>query len=325
MDQQKTLPKWLTYTLLGVAIILIASAVLRVLTPKKEVAQTPLTTTNYDQTTSNFSNLTYTGPRIDVPLSLNTAQVKIADYKEKLKTNLIARFNLKQIQDYDVWTSENWALTIEDGDRFIISNNQKTIPVLSGTISLIQATSVAQKFLDEYLSQYQVTPLSNQAEYFEGQYGDPAKTTASKAQAIKVVFGYAIDEYPVFYENSANNFIEIYVDSNETITKASFSTIDISLENTDTKPGLSPQMALEIANQTNQAAIINTGYESPAILDFSNITSGEFDVVEIEYRVDPTQNLAYPFYRFSGFVTDGENQSFSAELITPAIEVFSTQ
>lgn len=325
MKPQKTLPKWLTYTIIGVVVTLMISAVLNVLTPEDTVDSTPLITTNYDQTTSNFSNLTYDGPGVDIPINFNIAQVKISDYKEKLKTDLISQFNLKQIEDYDVWTSDSWALTIEGVNRFSISNNQKTIPSLKGTISLAQATTIAQKFLDKYLPQYQVASLSNQAEYFEGQYGDPAKTIAGKAQAIKVVFGYAIDDYPVFYENSANNFIEIYVNANEEITKASFSTIDVSLENTEVRASLSLRIALELANQTNQAAIINTGYESPAILDFTNITSGKFDSVKIEYRVDPTQNLVYPFYRFSGFITNDKNQLISVELITPAIEVFQTQ
>jgi len=321
MTQQSTFPKWITYTLIGVVIILIASAILNVLTPEDKVVSTPLTTTNYDQTSSEFSNLIYTGPAIEVPASLSIAQATLINYEKKLKIKLIEQFNLKEIEDYDVWTSEDWALTVDpEGNRFTIGSQLFTSS-LSKTITHSKAVSVAKVFLDTHLPQYQVNPLIDQAEYFEDQYGDPAKTTPSKAKSIKVAFGYSINGYPVFYRDNTENFIEIYVDSNKNIRKASFSTNDISLKNIGTKPALSPQVALQLANQTNRASIINVGYESPAILDFSNIISGEFDTVSIEYRVDPEQNLAYPFYHFSGFLIDGDNKSFSGEIITPAIEI----
>ncbi|MBU2543343.1 hypothetical protein KJ707_02175 [Patescibacteria group bacterium] len=322
-QRQPTPPKWIIYTFIGIAIALIVSAVLNVLTPKEKINQTPLTTTNYDQTTSKFSNLSYTGSAIEVPANLDIAQATIINYEKKLRADLIKQFSLKQIQSFDVWTSEDWALTIEaNSGRFILSN-QETIQVSGGTIALSHATAISQKFLDEYLPQYQVTPLAKQVEYFEGQYGDPAKTTANKAQIIKVAFGYEINNYPVFYKNNVDNFIEVYVDVNEKIRKVSFSTVDISLKNVGAKPALSPQTALQLANQTNQAAIINTGYQTPVKLDLSNIKSGEFSSVSIEYRVDPEQNLVYPFYRFIGSITDTKDQSFPAELITPAIEIVS--
>lgn len=323
INQKPPLPKWVTYTLIGVAIALIVSAILNIMTPN-EVNKTPLTTTNYDQTTSEFSNLTYTGSPIDIPSNFNIAQASISDHKEELKNKLIQQFDLKQVQAFDVWTSAEWALTVDEENRFTLSSQEAALSLIR-KITLSQATTVAQKFLDKFLPQYQVTSLPNQTEYFEGQYGDPAQTTSDKAQIIKVVFGYAIDQYPVFYKSSSDNFVEIFVDANGEIRKASFSTLDISLKEIDSKPALSPQVALQLVNQTNQAAIINTGYETPVELDLNTITSGKFDSVVIEYRVDPEQNLAYPFYRFNGFVTDSESQSLSAEIITPAIEVISTR
>jgi len=320
MKQQTTLPKWMIYTVIGVVITLIISAILNILTPEEQVASTPLINTNYDQTRSQFSNLTYTGPAIEVPNNFSVTQVRITDYKQEIKPKLIDQLGLKEIKDYDIWTNEDWGLTIDEDTNRLSVSSQAFTPSLSKKITYSEATVVAQEFLQRYLPQYQVTPIPGQAEYFEGQFGDPAKTTTHQAKIIKIAFGYTIDNYPIFYKNNIDNFVEIYVDSNKNIRKASFSTNDVSLEKTDTKPSLSPQLALELANQTNKAAIINTGYESPVVLDFSNIISGEFNSVLIEYRVDPEQNLAYPFYHFSGTLVDDQNQPFSGEIITPAIE-----
>jgi len=219
ISQQSTFPRWITYTIIGIIITLVISAILNILTPKEQIAPTPLTNTNYDQTSSEFSNLTYTGPTIETPINLNIAQTTITNYEQELKLKLIKEFNLKQIQDFDVWTNDDWALTIEKNkSRFIISSQIFT-QSLNKFIALNETTIVAQKFLNSYLPQDQVIPLANQAEYFEDQFGEPAKTAAGKAKIIKVVFGYSIDNYPVFYKDNIDNFIEIYVDSNKNIAR----------------------------------------------------------------------------------------------------------
>lgn len=296
---------------------------LRVLTPQPGVPPTKISATNFDQSNSNFSNLKYEGENIHIPDSLGIYEVSSQNHKEELIARFIEEFGLQPTKSPNVWVGKNWALTINNSSGRYHLSNQLFNNNLDKNITYQNGVEVAQKFLEKYFNELNFSPIPEETEYFEGQHGDPAKTTSRKAKIIKLAFGYTIESFPVFYQSNSENFIEVYINSDKDILKVSFSPNTSSFNKIGATKTLTPTHSIQVANQTNRASIINTGYDSPIIIDFKNILEGSLRRVMVEYRIDTESKLAYPFYRFEGVLTDNNNQVFDAEIIAPAIELLS--
>jgi hypothetical protein len=107
------------------------------------------------------------------------------------------------------------------------------------------------------------------------------------------------------------------------IQKAAISPIYLQPELLFTTKLLSPQEVVDKINQNDNAAIIVISQEEIIPHEITDIQSGTLKTVKLEYRFDNQLKLIYPFYRFSGDLTNNQNQLITADIISPAIAVDS--
>jgi len=114
--------------------------------------------------------------------------------------------------------------------------------------------------------------------------------------------------------------IKVMINADLKIQKLVFPTTMIDLKTIDQKSTISVNQAVKNINN-NIGSIIYSEVSWIDSGDISEITSGKMDRVQLEYRLDKEINLAYPFYRFYGTITNKDNIPMKAEIITPAITI----
>jgi hypothetical protein len=309
---------------LGLAgFLLAASALLRYLTPvSTQVTETEFVTTNLDDTSSQFTNITYTGEQPSFPKELPLAQTVSAE-------NAITQVLDRMRQAFSLTTSPR-STNVWDGPEFSLSYvkqlnqyhlDRNTGSVAEGTIELTAAQPVAEAFMKEFFGEFNLVAIPQAARYYSSQTHFE-ETSPDQAQMIIIPFAYTVSGYPVFYENASTYPFEVLINAQKTVHKVAFFPQFLSLEETRAASLISIETALANINR-NKAAVIAVSQDNVLQTSLETIANGEMHSVSLEYRFDPATKFSYPFYRFAGQAFDKDNQPIEIELITPAIAITS--
>lgn len=330
--QQKKPPKWLSILLIITIILLIVSAVLRSLTPvAPTIPPSKLNQgQNANQQTSSFANIEFVGAYPQTPDQLPVAVVNTKGFQVELERQLVETFNLIKDPDFSVWTGPNYSLSLQDNQYYIlsknISNETRANQETSKTIGLTEALKVSEDFIDQHLPQHQVEAFAQEALFLDGgnefyQNTSSAKTDSKQSESVLIPFNYALQGYPIFYADNHLSFVEIIVGAEKIVTKATFNTVGLEQKSLTQLSLLSIDEVLMRVNQMNQARLVSFSHQYADQLTIDEIKQAKLEAVKLEYRVDPENSLAYPFYRFSGQFTNKKGQNFTGELIAPAVKV----
>lgn len=325
--QTKRQVRWPIIVIVVAVIVWLAAIILRLLTPASSkqaiVPTTPFVTTNYNNSTTVYNKVTFTGKEISVPATFSVATFQNAENinEQHVIDKIVAQYNLKQsTQVSQVWQGPQYAMTYDqDNQRYnlhkIISttDSQKTFPKIT---NFDQTTQVAQSFINSLLPGLNLKPAQDSFTYFNN---GPESIEVSKDQAelVNIKFYYLIDNLPILYAKKSDPSFDVTVDAQNTLLSMTFYPQFINFQIIGTRASIPIEKALSNI-QNNQAAIVNVQNYKTAI-DLKSLNDVTLDSVTLEYRADDTSKLVYPFYHFRGQATDSFGDRLNIQVITPAV------
>ncbi|HYD34877.1 MAG TPA: hypothetical protein VD999_02320 [Vitreimonas sp.] len=311
--------RWLWYLLAFALVGIVIALTLRLLTPPiSEVPTTEFTTANADGSTTNFAGFRYVGEPFTQPATLPLLSATPFATAE-IESEIVNDFQLQpHPSSKGLWVGDRYSLS-KDVNTGELSLTQDVVATDSaGIITKTEALDISQGFVDEYLSALELKALENQITYYAAAV-ESEEVDSSQAQMARVPFSYVFEDIPVFFNYQANPPVVIIVNARQQVQSATF-TPSYSLTRANQNVELiSVNEALENLTNRNQGSII-AAYDDTALpLDIRDVADGEMTSVSLEYRTDSKSNLAYPFYHFTGTAKNTTQDSFTIEVLTPAV------
>lgn len=331
LNKLKKSPVIKTVFIAGIIVLLI----LLFLTIILSRPSTPPTTQPNDQTipsetSSQSLNITYDGED-----SITIKQANIYRIDETSENNIfpivevvekiIDRYSLQPVYDEKtvaVYASEDHTLNISmiKQNLNFSRNNPSGEPT---AIDQDQAVKAAQDFIKTFLPEQNLYPITENIEYFSGDYHLQPSTKIS-ANVVLIPFSYNLDGIPLYYESDSTPFLTILVNSKLQIQKMNIETKQFASNKAGTANIIPLSETINNINQKQLGTIISYSETSQILANeptLSTIKQGSLKTAQLEYRVDSNRNLIYPFYRFEGTLADANGIEFEGEIITPAINI----
>lgn len=314
-------PFWKNWKyILGLFIVfaLIITSIIRVITPNEP----DVPASNFAQTSINtvdkpiIQGITFSGMFTPENKDYTVYSAQQINTTDTLIPALTEKYNLQPLANVPgVWNGPEYSLTFDPEQNNYSFFKNARIEVVE-RIQPTRALDIATAFLAE-VGITTATPFMANAQYFE----DPVEMTPTnefKAEIIVVPFAPSIEGVPLIFNKATFFPYQVMINSSYEVQKLTFQPYTYSASPLRQRPLITIDQAL--ANiQAGKGAIIGVGlvdYTSPTL---NEIVSGDLQTATLEYRLDPDLQLLYPFYRFTGTLTNRQNQSFSADLFTPAI------
>lgn len=321
---------WLIGLAVFVCLGIFFSTIIKIITPQEQVVvQSDFVSQNITETTSGFDNLTLSVSESQLSLLPKKLPVFTVTHSDKtsqiIKERLISQYGLKREDQDSIWLGSKYYMTFlpENSEYFLAS--QKTENLLA-EISLSEAKAACESFMNPLISDQpiQLEMIEDEVEYFEGKF-QFTPSTKINATWIRIPYSLSHQGYPFFLKNNNRFPISCLVSSAPAVHKFRFQDAFYELGSSRQQLSLiSPASAILNLNEKGLGSIIyaekQTSNPEHKGLNLSNIKSGDLKSVSIEYRIDPDQSTAYPFYKFTGEIVNSQGESLSAKIITPAVE-----
>lgn len=314
--------KWVKYLVAFSLVGFLVTLVLRSLTPQEVILpKTDFISKNIHDKKTTFSKITYSGSPLETPEKLLVLSVVENPLMiETVKDSLIKRFGLTQNKNLKtIWSGENHGLSYNEvADQYTF---YKVAPVKQAVVTdTNRAIQVAEDFIKSNFTNIQTTIIQSDIKYLEGEI-EMEETTQNQASAVMVPFTYSMGAVPIFTKQNPTPLFLVTVNSAYEVQEITFHPDFFQIAPTENWVKI---ISLEeaVANiNKNEATIIDYYREDSSFFDINIMESGDLTEVKLEYRVDPEQKVAYPFYRFTGklFPTDGKE--ITAEIMTPAVKL----
>jgi hypothetical protein len=316
-----TQKKWPFLLVVFFFVGLLITFILRLITPSEVVIpKSEFITTNSTGDSTNFDNIRFTGnfilPVASLPLLTIQPSQTTLDY---VREQLIENYQLDQVVGVSgLWRGKTHVLSYNEyEDEFIFYKN------IAPDDSLIQesqsAIRSATTFVQATFPNLSLVAQLENIIYFQG-LEELEETTPAQASAVQVSFTYFEEGVPVYLEHEKTATITVIINSFYEVQKVVFQPHFINIVPSKQKINLIDLgTALENINQRNEASIISAFETEAGLFSLEQVKSGTLTSATLEYRGDLENNFAYPFYRFSGELTNQAGQTIQAEIITPAI------
>jgi hypothetical protein len=316
--------RWVWYLIGITAITLIAAAVIRQLTPQAPVIPTTdFVLNNRDGSRTQFSNMTFVGTPPEFPKQISIAQVQPTDVTEEaIKNQLLQTYNLTaHSKAPSLWINPPYSLSFTRSTHQYILLNNTPISSTSGQFTKINQTQAVQQAQQLLLQIVPNIPLVAQTEsiQFIASEDETRNAPPTEAPLIEIPFAYAVDGYPVMYEKNTEFPFSVVLTASYDLKKLTFLPQFIAVKPLQKTSLISLDAAVANINSNKGSIIYSVSQGSPSFT-LDSLSSGRLTSVMLEYRVDPTLNLAYPFYRFAGTAITSQNETVKIEVITPAVE-----
>ncbi len=306
-----------------VIILLTVAAVLRVLTPQSQpIPATPFVSENRNKTTTVYEGVTYTGPEKNLPKQLDIA---IADApqttEQKTLDTFIQNFHLvldsDAPKDMPIWrANENMLYKDETSARYsFLAQSSQTLE--DGRVDKDAAITAAQNFIKTYFPNLELSSQTDAIEYLDTHSFDIDAAPPEKANSVKVNFAYSINGFPLFFSKERDFPFQVMVNHANEIFRVDFFPQFIAPRVTGQRSVISLQTAVTQIQQ-GKAAVIAANFtkEQLKLAELKNVTLTD---VSLEYRLDPSTQVIFPFFRFIGTATNEIGDNLTVEIITPAV------
>ena len=318
----------LIYLGIFVAIALIVTAILRVLTPQEEqVIESDFVIENYDKSETTFKKVAFMGDPIELPKSFAVFRPITTENKaDNLAEKIIKDFSLVQQENKkNYWVAEGYNLINRTSENEYVFYNltETNISSQSASIDLNKAIQNCENFLQSYDVDLKMEAQKDEVIYL-GEGLEPQETTIEEAVEAQIPFTQMIGDHPVFYLNEKDFPFQCAVNRNEEIRDFVFKDLLYKFEEVKELNSISIDKAVNnISN--GKASIISAKSQIAEILDLTYIQRAELNSVSIDYRFDNKLQILYPFYHFQADITNIDGLNIKAEIITPAVNTAQEQ
>ena len=325
--KQKTNNKFIIYFFVFAGVLLIGNIIIRtIFFPNLNINPSQYQFVNKDGSSTVFLDIKYSGSDINIPESLSIAQnletsSRFSTITDSIKNNLnlVAHPEVKNL-----WTSDGWYFNYqESSNHYILLNTSEDIKnkkTLTTGFNKNDLLNFSRQQKNVFFPNLEIVIQENDIKFKPSAHEYIVLTTIDKGTVALVPFAYSINNYPIFYEKDVNSPFEFMIESDLTFRKMTYFPQSLNYEKIGEKNSITIEQALDNIKEKKISSIIAFYQELGTPLKIEEIKSADFKSVSIEYRVDSTQNLIYPFFKFEGTAIT-ENDELWIELITPAIEI----
>lgn len=162
-------------------------------------------------------------------------------------------------------------------------------------------------------------PVAGSAKFMSG-YPESTFVAPGLASFITNNYSQTVSGIPIVLDVNASFPLSLTVDSDLRITKVVYQPQYIEFYEQSVVNTISINEAIKNINR-NQGAVISAFGTETAFFTLDSVTDGTMDFVDLEYRVLPDNNLAVPYFRFSGNATTGDGNMIEVQIITPAYKI----
>lgn len=307
---------------IAMGVILLVAAIFRILSNRvnsKLTVSKEITTSNYDKTTSSFKKVSYSGQPLTLPEKLTVwKQNQINFSADTLAGQIISMNNLVANEtNPNYWTNEQIQLAksnYEHNYTFveILSDVQNDVRIIKD-----RAIATCLDFYKKYNINLELVVQDHAIAYY-GNQEEPTRVDEKDAFVAAIPLTYELSGYPVFHRNESEYPFTCKIDNNYNLNRVVFKDFFAVFEpNIDLSPITIDQAINNIKN--SNASIVDARSQIVDIIDLNWIESADLQSVSIEYRYDDALKMAYPFYKFSGQLTNSAGINMQAEIITPAV------
>ncbi len=310
--------------LYGIFFLAIAAFILRLSTPPELQIPESNFVGNQNEIQTQFEGLEFTGSEKIPSQQLPIAEVTpFESTRSSIANSFSQHFELKETEYEGVWQGTEYNMMLDRGrnEYTLFPNVNPSETETTNIVDLEKAITAADQIVINYFPSLSLKLSRNSVRYYNDTIEQYAQVNPEEASLVVLPYSYTIADYPVFYQKESQHPFLLYINGDYALSKLSFFPQFGELKTIAKKNTLSSDQALARIISDDKASIISASNQELEAIDFSQIKGGLLDEVSLEYRIDPELNLAYPFYRFSGRVTDQNNSVFDSEIITPAIEL----
>lgn len=303
-----------------VLLALIATALLRVLTPQDlKVEEQSFVTTNYDEKSSTFKKVAFTGEAISLPEKMPLYQMTGGNQvSEDIAEKIRQSFQLTQNKDKDnYWQSADKLLIYQKLEkRFTLYDYAAKIQDSTTTINSDQAIQACQDFFKN------ASGLTVQAQLDHIIYYNAAEefkeVSPEKAYRAYIPLSISLNGYPTYIGNKSEFPFSCLVLNNAEIAKVNFSDFFYTFQESYQVKTITIDQAVKNIEK-GIASIISIDDEMITSFDSYWIDSARLTKVQVVYRYDKDLQIAYPFYQFNAVLTNSEGLTTAGTIITPAV------
>lgn len=307
-----------TFKIVLVVVVLLVGVgiTLRLLTPKTAPPPT-LSQGNFDQSNSQFKEVTFVGQPKPIPPKLwtLTAEASSTTATDALLKSLIAQYQLTPSPHVaTIWNGSTHSLVYDqERNEYVLSKNtaRSTTP-----LPLNKAAAASQQVLNQLQIGQDYSLINSQVQYLMGGQ-EPSPATPELATTLVLPYSVMIYDIPVLIGQDEQVPLATWVTSADGVIKVIYKPLDSTFKPYGQFPAVSVSQALDQFRQGNGAFI--TAFNPAIVPSLDTITTARLTSNSLEYRFDTTTQTLVPYHRFAGTFTNANNDQFEGEVITPAV------
>ncbi len=303
-----------------VVFALLISAILTIITPQQEkVIQTDFVVNNYDQSKSTFKKISFSGEEISLPEKMKIYKINgTLDLSSELAQKMIDEYKLENVGSLEnYWAKGAYILnknTYENRYAFDLDTSQAT-----NQVQMIPSEAIKSclNFYSKYSVNLILIAQKDHLVFLSGR-SEQTETELARANYIQVPLSYQLDGYPVFYQNENSYPFFCKINNNYQVERVVFKDFFYNFAPIKDLPTISLDQAVRNI-KNGKASIIDAKSQLVEVIDLNWINEADLYDVSVDYRLDESLKIVYPFYKFQAKLTNAAGINIQAQIITPAV------
>lgn len=282
---------------------------------------------NFDNSTTNFARVTWTGEPISVPTDLPVYQGGITrpPLQQFVEPLLAAGDFTQNPYTSTIFHSKTGTLQIVESDHLLAFTRAQNAPsedsfgrTSRGDFEESQAKAAALAFLSDALG-IQADGLELTSARFYQSDENPDQVEPSLASFVQLTFSPKLNGIPVVTALAGTETVRAAVDRNYQVLMIKVDPQEVTTSSSTRYPTFSMEEAIANINK-NQAFIGNASWETSGGIALEQIRSATLTNGRLEYYIPQNSQTLVPYYRLWGTAVDATGKNIIVDILTPAVD-----
>ncbi len=317
INEKKFLPPF-QKLIIALIIIIILIIINQKIQKNKSLPKSTFFDKNQEEISQQISNIIYLGSNFSFSDKMETFSLSTNPHNDLIKLFTQKYKMIKSPDAENLYLNDEYFFNFDQnlGEYYTLSVHQPP-NILPIGLDSEQAIIVANQIITSFFPQSQLVPQKNDLVFLSGELM-LGQTTKDKASFIQIPYTCQLNQSPLFYQKISQLPFLITLSSDYKLIKLEFSPLFFNFKINQILNTLSLNEVLDNINKNRKAIIIDAFNEENIPIESNKIISGQLLSAKLEYRIDDSNNLAFPVFRFEGNFKNNLNEEFKGTLITPA-------
>jgi hypothetical protein len=269
-----------------------------------------------------------------LPIFESTSQISLVTIAQEIA----ARYSLESIDGVSgMWSNSTGSQFLSYSQMGEIISFIHQVDSEPHELSIVRSIEVAQLFVDTFISPQETivngsqeqlvsfTPDLNSVvlDEYETDFHYDYDEISSKNSVVTIPFIQTIGIYPIFLNSQPQQPVWISVGPEYTVVKADIAHSSPQLNRIGSGEVINFEKIKELIIN-KQGIVLDVTDDRPSRPIYKSIAEANLNSVTIEYRLDTTNNIALPYFRFEGFASFTDGSTGRVAIIHQAIHSTNT-